>query len=131
MNSRGVQPMSAELLALPRPAPRSGHVRRRTPADRLRDALLALGDHRCQLLAHDAKAWASITFAGTRHKVTLLFAGAEAVEAGERFVEALPEHEFAIPHQLVADATVTEVEHRLLPSLRLVVVCELLLIEDA
>ncbi len=117
--------MSAELLVAPRPA------RRRTSQDRLRDALLALGDHHGQLLAHDERAWASITFAGARHKVTLLFAGAGAVEAGERFVEALPEHEFAIPHQLVADATVVEVEHRLLPAPRLVVVCELLLLEDA
>lgn len=117
--------MSAELLTVPRPA------RRQTGKDRLRDALLALGEHHGQLLAHDERAWASITFAGARHKLTLLFAGAEAVEAGERFMDALPEHEFAIPGQLVADATVEEVEHRLLPAPRLVVVCELLLLEDA
>lgn len=122
--------MSAELLAPPRPAPRNVPGRRRTAADRLGEALLSLGDYCGQLVAHDVKAWASITFAGARHKVTLLFAGAEAVEAGERFVEALPEHEFAIPHQLVADAAVVEVEHRLLPAPRLVVACELLLLED-
>ena len=56
--------------------------------------------------------------------------GEEAVEAGERFIAALPDHEFAIPGQLVADATVTEAEHRLLPNPRLVVQCELLLLEE-
>jgi len=50
--------------------------------------------------------------------------------ARERFIAALPEHEFAIPGQLVADASVTEAEHRLLPAPRLVVRCELLLLEE-
>lgn len=118
--------MSAEPCTRLRPAP----APRRSCADRLRDALVALGDHRGQVLAHSERAWASITFAGARHTVTLLFAGAEAVAAGERFVAALPEHEFAIPRQLVADATIAEVDHRLIPAPRLVVQCELLLIED-
>lgn len=104
---------------------------RRTAADRLRDALADLHDHRGQVLTHTEKAWASITFAGTRHTLAILFAGDDAVDAGERFVADLPEHEFAIPGQLVADAGVVEVEHRLLPKPRLVVRCELLLLEDA
>ena len=111
----------------PRPARRA----RRTASDRLRDALVALGEHRAQILAHTERAWASITFAGTRHTLTLLFAGEEAAAAGERFVAELPEHEFAIPGQLVADANVTEVEHRLLPNARLVVTCEVLMLEEA
>ena len=103
---------------------------RRSTGDRLRDALLALGDYRAQVLSHSEKAWASITFAGARHSVALLFAGEEAVEAGEAFIAGLPEHEFALPGHLVADATITEVEHRLLPHPRLVVQCELLLLEE-
>jgi hypothetical protein len=103
---------------------------RRTAADRLRDALRALGDHHAQVIAQSERAWASITFAGARHSLTLLFAGDEAVEAGERFVAALPDHEFALSGQLVADATVTEVEHRLLPSPRLMVTCEVLMLEE-
>ena len=83
-----------------------------------------------QVLTHTEKAWASITFAGTRHSLAILFAGDEAVEAGEEFVAALPDHEFAIPGQLVADAGVVEVEHRLAPEPRLVVRCELLLLEE-
>lgn len=103
----------------------------RTTGDRLREALLALADYRGQVLTHSERAWASITFAGTRHTLALLFAGREAVAAGEAFIAALPEHEFTLPGQLVADAAITEVEHRLLPHPRLVVQCELLLLEES
>src|SRR5690349_20961966 len=103
---------------------------RPSTSDRLREALLALGDFRGQVITHTERAWASITFAGSRHTLVLLFAGDEGVEAGERFIAVLPEHEFAIPAQLVADASVTEAEHRLLPAPRLVVRCELLLLEE-
>lgn len=117
--------MSAESsVARCRPA-------RRSTADRAREALLGLAEHQAQILTHSERSWASITFAGTRHRFALLFAGKDAVEAGERFIVALPEHEFTIPRQLVADAVVNEVEHRLLPTPRLVVQCELLLLEEA
>ena len=126
--------LAAPSFAQGLPAP--SHPRRRpappqrSTGDRLREALLALGDFRGQVIAHTEKSWASITFSGARHTLALLFAGDEAVEAGERFIAALPDHEFAIPGQLVADAAVTEAEHRLLPSPRLVVQCELLLLEE-
>lgn len=111
---------------------RSSHQARPAPSHgrQLRDALLDLCDWRGQVLSHVARAWASVTFAGTRHCFTLVFAGEEAVEAGERFLAALPDHEFAIPGQLVADATIAKAEHRLLPAPRLVVECELLLLEE-
>ena len=104
---------------------------RRTAADRLREAVLALAQHRGQLIEHHEKPWASITFAGARHTLSLLFMGDDAVAAGEELLAALPDHEFAIPGQLVADANVTSVEHRLLPTARLAITCELLLLEDA
>ena len=63
---------------------------RRTSGDRLREALMTLAKHRAQVITHSEKAWASITFAGTRHSLTLVFAGADAVEAGEHFVAELP-----------------------------------------
>ena len=91
--------------------------------------LLPIAAGQARIASHRETAWASITFAGTRHRLELLFEGAQAVAAGEDFIAALPEHEFAIPRQLVADATVTEVDHRLDPP-RLAVAVELLLLED-
>ena len=103
---------------------------RRVVADALRDALLALAQGQATVLALAEKRWASATFTGTRHRVALQFDGAEAVAAAEVFIAFLPEHEFTVPGQLVADATVTEVDHRLDPPL-MTVCCELLLLEEA
>jgi hypothetical protein len=118
--------MSVELAP-----PRPPLTTRRTVADRLREALLAVGGGKAQVVSHAEKAWASVTFAGARHRVTLRFTGTAAIEAGEAFIADLPEHEFAIPGQLVADAAVTAADHRLLPDPELTVECEVLLLEDA
>ena len=103
---------------------------RRDPANQLLAALCALGGGHGELLRHEERAWASITFSGCKLSVTFRFVGGAAVAAGEAFVAALPEHEFAIPHHLVADATVTAVRHTLLPAPSLEVECEILLLED-
>ncbi len=116
--------MTLALAAPPRPN------RRKTLAERLAMALSALGGHEGVILSHAESAWASITFAGTRHKVVMRFEGIEAVEAGEQLVELLPEHEFTIPGQLVADACVTKVEHLFGPVETLTVTAELLLLEE-
>ena len=71
-----------------------------------------------------------MTFSGTRHTVVLAFAGTEAIAAGEALIEALPDHEFTIPSQLVADAAVIAVEHTAHPAPRLVVELELLLLDE-
>merc|ERR1712026_312775 len=81
------RPRMSDETAQPR-APRA----RRTAADRLRAALADLHAHHGQVLTHTEKAWASITFAGTRHSLAILFAGDEAVEVGEEFVAGLPDH---------------------------------------
>ena len=104
---------------------------RRSLGDRLREALLELAEAQAQLLTHEEKSWASITFTGTKHELTLDFDGAKAVEAGERFIAALPDHEFSIPGQLVADATINSANHTTLPGPRLLVNVTLLLLEDA
>lgn len=96
---------------------------------RLTLALLELAQGHARLLSHSEKSWASITFAGTRHRYVFEFEGAEAVEAGECFIVFLPEHEFAISGQLVADAAVTGVEHMACPPL-MRITCELLLLEE-
>ena len=95
------------------------------------EALLALGQGHAELLRHAERPWASATFTGSRHTAALSFSGAEALAAGERFVAELPDHEFTIPGQLVADAAVTEVSMTMLPEPVLMVEVELLLLDDA
>ena len=116
------------MLAEIRPFGMPIHPRRVT-ADRLREALLELAQGRATIPGHAEKSWASITFAGTRHRLELLFDGHEGIAAAERFIAFLPEHEFDILGQLVADATVTEIDHRLDPP-RMTVRCDLLLLEE-
>ncbi len=103
---------------------------RRTLADRVRAALMALTGGSGTVLVHTETAWASITFAGTRHEVVLEFCGADAVAVGEELIERLPDHEFAIARQLVADATISAVDHRFGAMERLEVTAVLLLLEE-
>ena len=104
---------------------------RKTLGDRVREAVLALAGSGANLLTHEETPWASITFAGTRHELQLDFDGIAACKVGERFIAALPEHEFSIPNMLVADATISEVESSYSPEPRMVVTATLLLLEDA
>jgi len=102
---------------------------RKGASERLREALSALAGGHAQITAHREKSWASITFAGARHTLELAFAGAEEVAAGEVFIADLPEHQFAIPRQLVAEATVAAVDHLLDPP-RMTVTCEVLMLDE-
>jgi hypothetical protein len=96
----------------------------------LLSALLRLAGGGAELVRHSERPWASVTFSGSRHTVVLAFTGAEAIAAGEAFIAALPDHEFAVPRQLVADASVVAVESVLLPAPRLTIEAELLLLEN-
>lgn len=111
----------------PPPPPPPG----RRPWRALLNAVRALAQGHAEVMSHAEHPWASITFAGSRHTMALRFVGSEAVTAGERFIAALPEHEFTIPRRLVADASVIAVRHELLPEPKLTVEMELLLLEDA
>lgn len=120
--------MHIELKMAPRPAKRP-RQRLRSPGEKLIEALQAIARGKAEILSHSEKSWASITFAGTRHIVDLQFEGADSVEAGECFIAFLPEHEFDIPGQLVADAAVIEVDSTMHPP-RMRVRCELLMLEE-
>ncbi len=122
--------MFVDSAISPRPARTSRRSPRRTDADRLGEALIALAGGHGAVVAHDEQPWASVTFAGVRHRITLQFTGADAIEGGEAMIAQLPEHEFTLPRQLVADAAVCAVKHALLPAPNLNVTCELLLVED-
>jgi len=114
--------------ATPRHAPAP---RRKVPAERLEAAIKALAQGEGQIVIHREVPWASITFAGSRHTLSLSFSGARAVEAGEQLIAALPDHEFVIPGQLVADAQVHGVDHALLPEPVMRVEVELLLLQES
>jgi len=116
-------PSAARIPARNRP--------RKALSDRVREALVALAEDEAEILTHEETSWASITFTGTRHEVVLDFQGAGPVATGEAFIVNLPEHEFRIPGQLVADASVREVDHRFGADERLIVTCVLLLLEES
>ena len=116
-------------LTLPQTA-RSARRAKRAPWLPLLSALMELAGRKAELVRHSERSWASATFSGTRHEVVLSFSGAEAVTAGERFIDALPEHEFTITGNLVADAVIAAVEHTALPEPKLEVTAELLLLEE-
>lgn len=111
-------------------APRPGGNPRRGPWLHVASAVLRLAQGKAELVSHAERPWASVTFSGTRHALSLAFSGADAVAAGEELIAALPDHEFAIPGQLVADAAIMAARHTLLPAPRLEVEVELLLLEE-
>lgn len=102
----------------------------RGPWLRLLAEMLQLAGGSAQFLLHTEKAWSSATFTGSRHVVVLEFHGVEGIVQGEDYVAALPEHEFTITGQIVADAAVIAVEHHVSPQPRMTVEAQLLLLED-
>lgn len=104
--------------------------RRLAPNDRLLRALREVAGPLAKIISHRETPWASITFSGARHAVVLRFAGSDATSDGEAFVAMLPDHEFGLRGQLVADASVTRVDHELLPAPLMEVECEILLLDE-
>lgn len=91
--------------------------------------VLALAGEEVQLVAHQERPWASATFSGTRHKLTLRLSEGVTLARAEQLQRVLPDHEFSIPGQIVADAAVTAVV-RDFEAATATVTCELLLIEE-
>lgn len=92
-------------------------------------ALTDLAEGHAQLVSHSERAWASITFSGTRHCVRLRFEGIDAAIVGEAMIEALPDNEFAIAGKLVADCSIEWAERTVNP-LTLEFQTTLLLLDD-
>lgn len=84
-----------------------------------------------QFQRHSERPWSSATFSGARHSFRLAFEGIEAVTAGEALIAALPDHEFRVRGQLVADATISAAEHDLTAGPRLTVEADLLVLDEA
>lgn len=102
----------------------------RRPWLALLSALLGMAEGKAELIRHSERGWSSATFTGSRHTIVLAFTGNESIAAGEVFLADLPDHEFTIPGQLVADAAIIRADHAMLPDVRLEVEVELLLLED-
>lgn len=71
-----------------------------------------------------ATTWASVTFSGARHRLTL---DARATPGLDRWLAGLPEAEFALRGHLVADLAVTGIEFS---DGRAAVTLEVLTVED-
>ena len=63
-------------------------MRPRHPAMQLLRAVMRLAGPHAELIRHTERAWASITFTGTRHTIALGFEGLDGVAAGEAGVGA-------------------------------------------
>lgn len=103
----------------------------RGPWKRVVRSVLDLAGPHARLVRHAETPWASVTFSGARHTIVLGFEGAEASDAADLFIAALPEHEFAISGRLVADASIRAVDQHMLPSPRVQIEAELLVLDDA
>lgn len=103
----------------------------RGPGQRLIAAIMELCDRQAEVVHHKETAWASITFSGKRHEIRLRFTGSAAATLGEKLIVDLPDHEFVIAGKIVADATVTQADHSLIPDEILEVTAEILLLDDA
>ena len=85
---------------------------KRDPATALIRALMVLGNGGATFDEHRGTQWASATFTGMRHAITLSFAGQDAVAHGERLSKMLPEHEFDIDGHIVADLAIVDIHRR-------------------
>ena len=111
--------------------PRMPNPARKSLGDKLRAALLDLAGGHGTVERHAERSWASITFAGTRHTLNLAFEGDQAIAAAERLIADLPDHEFSIPGQLVADAVILSADHMMVPTPKLAITAELLMLEES
>lgn len=104
--------------------------RRIAPSERLLREVREVAGPLAEIVSHAETPWASITFSGSRHTIVLRFAGCDAVSDGESFIALLPDHEFRMRGQLVADASVGRVDHEMLPTPMLEVECDVLLLDE-
>ena len=75
-----------------------------------------------------SRPWASITFAGERHKLTLCLPGPGAQAAVDAFLEGLEDREFALRGHVVADNEATGIQRAEDGQVRLTL--EALTVED-
>ena len=79
-------------------------------------------------VALTSRPWASITFSGERHRLTLCLPGPGAEAAADAFLDGLGEREFALRGHILADIEAAAVEHESDGQVRLTL--EALTVED-
>jgi hypothetical protein len=90
------RPPESILPSTPRPMRRDCHGRL---VAALRDSVHPDGE----VVDSDVRPWASATFVGARHGVTLILYGTDAASRAADLAQSLPEREFRIPGHIVAD----------------------------
>lgn len=79
---------------------------RRDPHMRVTAQLLDLAGPAASVVEASFRPWASATFLGARHRVTIRFTGPDHCHKAEIFASTLPEAEFSVSGHIVADACV-------------------------
>jgi len=67
----------------------------------------ARGDGKAEVISAHSEAWASATFCGLRHRLTLRIDGTSAGDRAARLADELEAIEFQLPGHLVADIALT------------------------
>lgn len=83
-------------------AARSGMIRA-DPHQALLAQVMMLAGNGARLLQSGVTPWASATFVGARHRLTLVMTGRDAMARARTLAKAAPDHEFAMAGHFVAD----------------------------
>jgi len=85
---------------------------RRDPHIRVTAQVLEMAGSSASVAEAVCRPWASATFLGARHRISVRFSGPDHACEAEAFANSLPEAEFSIPGHIVADACVDAWEGR-------------------
>ena len=88
-------------------APHQQHVRR-DPGALIGDQIAALVGSLGLVTLQRERAWASITFSGTRYSFLIEWSGDSESNRLCNLAKSLPDHEFVVPRYFVADILVRE-----------------------
>ncbi|HEX7820674.1 MAG TPA: hypothetical protein VF463_08640 [Sphingobium sp.] len=115
MNARALFPATARRYRIARRPtevirPASPRPMRRDCHGRLLTALLDRAGAGSAIVDSGITGWASATFVGARHGVTLALRGEDMVVRAEALLAILPEAEFALAGHIVADLSIDRMD---------------------
>ena len=83
----------------------------------------------CELEEMTSRSWASVTFAGARHRLRLRLSGERAGDAADAFLAGLSERDFALRGHILADIALVEEDRHEPGTIRLIL--EALTVEES